>query len=99
MRSKKHLDPRTLPVVKEVLQFLLVELQSEFIATYDGFGWHLLTTNFEGLHNPEFEGLFRGVKEQFPELRLSFAFIGQKGFDLIVNKSTLHDKKVISVKQ
>jgi len=99
MRSKMPLDPKSLPVVKEVLKFLLVELQSEFIATYDGWGWHLLTTNFEGLHNPEFELLFKGVREQFPEFRFSFAFIGRKGFDIIATQSTLHGKKVISVKQ
>jgi hypothetical protein len=99
MRSKMPLDPKSLPVVKEVLKFLWEELRTEFIGTYDGWGWHLMTSNFEGLHNPEFEDLFRGVREQFPEFRFTFGFIGQKGFDLVASQSTLHGKKVISVKQ
>ena len=92
-------DPRSLPLVKEVLSFLWTELHSEFIATFDGWGWHLITNNFEGLHNPEFESLFRGVREQFPEFRFSFGFIGQKGFDIIATQGVLHGKKVVTVKQ
>lgn len=81
------------------MHFLSVELNSDFIATFDGWGWCFLTTNFDGLHNPDFEDLFRGVREQFPELRPSFSFIGQPGFDIIFKQSVLHGKKVVTVKQ
>ena len=99
MRKKMDLDPKSIPVVREVVAFLCSELDSEFIATFDGWGWHLITNNFDGLHNPDFEYLFRGLRYEFPEFRFSFGFIGQKGFDIIVNQSLLHGKKVITVRQ
>lgn len=99
MRTKMPLDPSSLPVVRGVLELLFEELKSEFIATYDGFGWHCLSNNFDGLFDPDFQELFKGIRRAFPEQRFTFAFIGNEGFETLRNKSTLHGKKVVSVKQ
>ena len=98
MRTKMPLDPTSLTTVRGVLEFLLEELESNFVATYDGWGWHLLTDNFSGLFNQDFQDLFCGIRNEFPELRVTFGFIGKAGFDNLKNNSVLHDKKVFSVK-
>lgn len=98
MRTKKPVNPSDLPVVKEVIAFLAEELKSDFAATYDGFGWRVLCDDFDGLYNPIHEHYFAGVRQEFPELRVTFGFIGKQGFDDLYYKNTLHNQKHLTVK-
>jgi hypothetical protein len=94
----KKVDPASLPIVQGVLELLHQELGSEFIATFEGFGWHCISNNFDGLFDVAHQDLFKGVRTIFPEQRFTFGFIGDKGFELLRDKNLLHGKRVITVK-
>lgn len=84
---------KNIDTIKAILQFLEEELGGEFIAVEDVGGWRIMTTNFNGLHDPEYQDTFLNLRSSFPEFKLIFVFIGQKGVDSI-KKGFLHGQKV-----
>lgn len=87
-------------IILEIVKFLKQEFRSEYIAVFeDKWGWNFVTNDFNGLLNPEYESVFRGIKQSFPEVRISFSFMGEIGFNILRSDCLFHNKKVFTVKQ